>query len=416
MRDLRFVIACLTILYLTTAGLQAEDMPDTDPATPGPQSQVPRMLKVDWELGRNLPQGFQDSDGGFLGGTLITACGFCSGGLEEDNRRKPGSYPRGFLQKTWGLNPSDKKAQWESLPDFPGSARQGVFSAVVDERLYVWGGFNYTEPYCYDDGFVLEKTVEGWKWSPLPKLPRKITSAAMAVVGDRIYLCGGADYDGVRGFYTEADRQGKNPRMGAALFVLKTTQRDTGWKPLAECPGTPRFVHTMQAVKGKLYVLGGATGDLVKEGMNYGYCSVVDNWRYDPDESRWERLRDTPVSTGNFPKSSNLVFQNRYILLPGGHQYAWIVNPDGSVRSSYGKASRKRPESGLHNDLYVYDTQKDLFGTGDELPIDNNLPMSVVHGDRIYLLGGETGGGEVLGEYFGHHPDLTLVGKIRLVE
>lgn len=147
MRDLRFLIAGLAILCLTTAGLHAEDVPDTDPATPGPQSQVPRMLKVDWELGRNLPQGFQDSDGGFLGGTLITACGFCSGGLEEDNRRKPGSYPRGFLQKTWGLNTSDKKAQWESLPDFPGSARQGVFSAVVDERLYVWGGFNYTDRY-----------------------------------------------------------------------------------------------------------------------------------------------------------------------------------------------------------------------------------------------------------------------------
>jgi hypothetical protein len=38
--------------------------------------------------------------------------------------------------------------------------------------------------------------------------------------------------------------------------------------------------------------------------------------------------------------------------------------------------------------------------------------MTVVRGDRIYLIGGETGGGTVDGEYFGHHPELVLVGQI----
>ena len=52
------------------------------------------------------------------------------------------------------------------------------------------------------------------------------------------------------------------------------------------------------------------------------------------------------------------------------------------------------------------------FGTADKLPLDNNLPMTVVRGDRIYLIGGETGGGTVDAEYFGHHPELVLVGQI----
>ena len=48
-----------------------------------------------WERGPDLPQGFQDSDGGFIGTQLITVGGFCGGG---DDARKPGHYPRGFLK------------------------------------------------------------------------------------------------------------------------------------------------------------------------------------------------------------------------------------------------------------------------------------------------------------------------------
>ena len=54
--------------------------------------------------------------------------------------------------------------------------------------------------------------------------------------------------------------------------------------------------------------------------------------------------------------------------------------------------------------------------TADPMPIDNNLPMTVVRGDRIYLLGGETGGGVVEGEFYGHHPDLLLIGKLEAIQ
>jgi N-acetylneuraminic acid mutarotase len=236
------------------------------------------------------------------------------------------------------------------------------------------------------------------------------------VIDTRIYLCGGADYDGETGFFTEHDRTKAHPRLGARLLVFDSDEPAAGWKPLPECPGTPRFVHAMQAVQGKLYLIGGATGDLMKDGQRYGYCTVVDNWSFDPRAEKWSRLRDLPVSSGNFPKSSNLVFQDRYIILPGGHQYPYVANPDGTVRPAYGKASQKRKESGLHNDVFVYDTKTDLFGTGDAMPIDNNLPMSVLRGERLYLIGGETGGGEIDGQYYGHHPDLLLIGTMKLTK
>lgn len=405
-----FLLAAVAIAFYLADTSQAET------ASPAPQREFKPMLQIRWERGPNLPQGLQDSDGGFIGTMLVTCGGFCSGGLPENNVRKPGVYPRGFLNKAWGLDIAAGEKHWKPLPEFPGSARQGLFSAKVGNRLYFWGGFNYTEPFCYADGWQLERVGDAWRWQSLPALPCKLTSSAMCAIGDQIYVVGGADYDGVTGFLTEADRAGKNPRLGAHLLVFDTKQPGNGWRQLSDCPGTPRFVHATQAVNGKIFVIGGATGSLVRDGKSFGTGTVVDNWAYDPASMKWSRLRDLPVSSGNFPKSSNLVYANRYIILPGGHQYAIVANPDGSTREKYGKASQRRPESGLHNDVFVYDTKTDLFGTADKLPIDNNLPMTVVRDDRIYLLGGETGGGVVDGEYYGHHPDLLLIGSIRTVE
>ncbi len=409
----RFALLLMLVVQLIDS-VSPRASADELPPSPQPQSELKLWIKIDWSLGADLPQGFQDSDGGLLGSQLVTSCGFCSGGLEEDNRRKPGRYPRGFLTKTWALDLDDKSPHWIPLPDFPGAARQGLFSAVVGDSLYFWGGFSYSEPFCYQDGYRLQRNVQGvWTWQPLPDLPWKVTSASLCVLGSKIYLCGGADYDGITGFFTEHDRSKNQRRLGARLLVLDTRQLGKGWQSLSECPGTPRFVHAFQPVANKLYLIGGATGNVIRDGKDYGYCSVVDNWVFDPANEQWTRLRDLPVSSGNFPKSSQLVFQDRYIILPGGHQYSHVANPDGSIRSDYGKASRKRPQSGLHNDVFVYDTQTNLFGAGDTLPIDNNLPMSVIRGDRIFLIGGETGGGEINGKFYGHHPDLLLIGTMK---
>jgi N-acetylneuraminic acid mutarotase len=374
---------------------------------PQPPNDLKPMVKITWTRGPNLPQGYQDSDGGFIGNTLISVGGFCSG-LKEDNAKKPGIYPRGFLKKTWGLDVSSTSPRWQNLPEFPGAARQGLFAAVVNEHLYLMGGFSYEQPFSYDDGWKLSKTDSGWAWSPLPKLPWKLTSAGAAVVGSKIYVVGGADYDGVNGFHTDADRGKSTPRLGARMLVLDTQHLAAGWKELAQCPGTPRFVHAVQAVGERIYVIGGATG--------LPTYTVVDNWMFDTSTETWTRVRDLPIASGNFPKSSNLLFQNRYIVLPGGYQYGQVINPDGSLRPPYGKPSNLNKGTGLFNDVFVYDVESNRFGTADGMPIDNNLPMTVVRGERIYLLGGETGGGIVEGEFYGHHPDLLLIGHMQAIE
>jgi hypothetical protein len=379
-----------------------------------PQLELRNMLKIDWQRGPNLPQGFQDSGGDFVGDYLVTVGGFCSG---LDESRKPGHYPRGFLNKTWALNTSDSQASWLQLPDFPGIARQELFGLTVNNELYLWGGFNYTEPYCYADGYKLSRKSDKWSWSKLPDLPWPLGSSAVCAIGDKIYISGGSDYDS-NAFYTECDRKGQNQRMGSRLLVFDTRKPEKGWTRLADCPGTPRWVACMAAVKGRIYLIGGATGDhagMPQYAQSPGYKTVVDNWIYEPKTDKWQRMSDLPVSSGNFP-SGTIVYKNRYILLIGGCQYPKVANPDGTVRDSYGTPSKLNGTGTYFNDVFVYDTVKCIFGTADPLPINNNLPLAVISGDELFLMGGECDGTIIDGEYYGRHPDLLLKGRISVVK
>lgn len=402
-----FLLCLATVAALCPFSLQGSDQ-----GTRQTQESLPKLLSITWAKGPNLPQGFQDSDGGIIGHTLITACGFCQGceawkNGSELSSSKPGCYPRGFLKKVWGLNLNDFDSGWKTLPDFPGQARQENSAIVVDDQLYCWGGFNYTKPFSYEDGYRLSNRTGTWAWEPLPSLPSPVGGAGICAIGSTIYVCGGADYDETK-FYTAANRSGSVARLGSRLLAIDTKNLAAGWKQLPECPGTPRWVAAMAAVRGQLYLVGGATGDV----PNVGYCTVADNWRFDPVSNRWSRLRDLPVSSGNFP-SGVIVFRDRFVLLVGGAQYAKVAKPDGTIVDKYGVASRFQNKGDYFNDVFVYDTQTGLFGTADRLPLNNNLPMTVVQGDKIYLIGGETGGATIEGELYGHHPELCLIGTIR---
>ncbi|HOZ49589.1 MAG TPA: kelch repeat-containing protein [Candidatus Hydrogenedentes bacterium] len=381
----------------------AVSMADDAAHAPQPEGELPHLLDIAWNRGPDLPQGFQDSNGGIIGGRLISVCGFCSG---HDNDKKPGLYPRGFLRKVWVVDLNDETLGWRELPEFPGAARQGLLAACVDDVLYCWGGFSYSEPYCYTDGWALAHGKGSWAWTALPPLPWPISGGGACVIGTKIYVFGGADYD-AEAFYTNRDRDGANERRGARLIVFDTRNANSGWQRLADCPGTPRWVAAVTAVGGKVYVIGGATGS--------PYCTVVDNWRYDPDSGAWSRLRDLPVASGNFPAGS-VVFRERYIILGGGYQYDQIAGPDGLMRPPYGTPHRFEDKGDYYNDIFVYDVETGLFGRADSMPLNNNLSMTIVHGDTIYMIGGETGGGIVEGVFYGHHPELFLKGRIRLHE
>jgi N-acetylneuraminic acid mutarotase len=384
------------------------------PESPQPQLQaaVPRMLEIAWSAGPPMPQGMQDNHVTLIHDWLISACGFCSG---ADDDWKPGKYPRGFLNKTWGLDLGKMEMGWVDLPPLPGAPRQAIQAVRVDSALYLWGGFSYSEPYTYRDGYRLSRTNGAWAWEPLPPLPSPSCWAGTCAIGTNIYSVGGADYDAQR-FYTLEDRTGAVKGLGSRLIVFDTENPDAGWTERTPCPGTPRCLTAAAVVDGKIYVIGGV--GVMKNG---GYCNVVDAWRYDPATDAWERLRDLPIS-GSGQNSALIVYKNRYILLPCGYQYGEIMKPDGSIAPLYGTPSKvertwknhpRFETTHYYNHCYVYDTKTNLYGTATPLPFDDVATITVIEGDTAYMFPGETAGFVWEGEYFGHHPEFVLKGEIK---
>ena len=402
----RFLSLATVLLFVVTAALPS--------AAEDNGMALEKMLDITWKLGPSLPHGFQDSDGGIVDNHLISVGGFCSGHSVPGNVGIPGkkdAYPRGFFKRTWGLDLAQPAAGWKRLPDLPAAERQELFSAVVDDRLYCWGGFSYSEPFAYRDGYRLSRRQGEWVWDKLPELPWAIASGGICSVGSRIYVLGGTDSDSKK-LYTNTDRSGKIARLGARLLMIDTKNLEAGWQQLSQCPGTPRMVCATAAANGKIYVIGGASGNDNPHGL---YCTVVDNWQYDPEADGWRRLPDLPVASGNFP-SGSIVYADRYILLVGGGQYSKVLNPDGTLGEVYGTTTKHYAEKLYDSDVFVYDTKTNRFGAATPLPLNNNLPMMVVEGNRIHLIGGETDRCEIDGEHFGHHPDLYLTGTIQKAE
>jgi len=401
------VLGCLVIALTCQAAL-----PAADPETPSPQTAIPHMLEMQWSAAPALPRGMQDNDGGRIGNFLVMAGGFCHG-IDDD--WKPGKYRRGFLNQAWALDLKNEHTGWVELPPFPGAARQEMYAATVADAIYLWGGFNYSKPYTYRDGFKLSRKNQNWQWTQLPPLPRPGAAGNMVAVGTHIYLLGGMDYDSTR-YYVATDRTGQVTRFGAQLFVFDTSQPAGGWQALPACPGTPRMMAGMGVVGHQVFVLGGYTVDRVGS----AHC-VVDGWRFDTRRTTWHRLRDLPSAVAGFG-SGSIVYRNRYLLLPTGYPYPTILNSDETSRPRYGPSSRvdrsqwkqhpKLAGVAYENHFWVYDSQTDLYGRATPLPYDDHGPATHVVDHSVYLFPGETGGFWWKGEYFGHAPEFVLKGQI----
>lgn len=374
---------------------------------PQPQDSLKQMIDISWRLGPRTPKGQQTSAAGILHNTLITVGGF-------NNGSGPGG--RGFHHEAWGLAIGNENGQWQELPSFPGSndpnnvdgaGRQSLFSTVVGDALYMWGGFNYTAPFTYADGYKLSRSGSQWVWTPLPSLPTPRLGAGLVAVGHRIYAVGGGDYNREH-FFTLTDRTGTQEAYGARMYVFDTQAEGDGWTELPPLPGTPRMYHATAAVCDKIYVIGGVG----RVGPSNG--TVVDNWVFDTATQTWSRIRDLPVASGNFPGGA-IVVEDRYILLIGGYQYSFISQPDGTKRPVYGTPSKTIEDHPFYSDVWVYDTYTNQFGTATPLPMNNNMPTVVIKDGVLHLIGGETLGFEVFGETFEHHPDLYLIGNITVI-
>lgn len=232
---------------------------------------------------------------------------------------------------------------WQQRRSAPNTLFESQ-GAVVDGRLYIFGGFYNSKIEATRASYVYSPTSN--RWQRIADMPAKITHAGVAVVGKTIWFVGGivGDHYGtsttaVWRYHTTTNRWSKGPplpapRGGGALvrvdnrfhfFGGVVSRRgkyvaDKGdhwvlefgsgrWRRLARMPN-PRNHLSGAAVEGKIYALG---GQHLKGEKNKNQKDVH---RYDIQTDRWQRVADLPRPTGH-ANASTLVHNGR-ILVVGG--------------------------------------------------------------------------------------------------
>ena len=213
-----------------------------------------------------------------------------------------------------------RTGRYEELPPLP-RALNHVTVVAADGDVYALGGLG-------DDFEALEATGESWRydagerrWEPIAPMPTPRGGAGAAVIGDRIYVAGGA-----------ADRR--------SVGTLEAYDLETGrWSRLAPM-GVERDHHGVAALEGKLHAVGGRR----VEGS-----PMADHERYDPATDDWERLPDIPEATSGF----GFVAHDGRLIAAGGEDLprrvltgsVWAYSPKSETWARL--SSMSRPKHGF---------------------------------------------------------------------
>ena len=160
-------------------------------------------------------------------------------------------------------------------------------------RLYVHGGYRGVRSLSEPTGALLEYDPGRRRWRRLPSAPTPRTAHAAAVIGDRLYVAGGANDSG-------------------SLRSLEIYDfRRRRWRSGPSFPGPPRNHTTGVASGGRFYVLAG---------RDRGNLAAAE--RYDPRRRAWQRLPSmrTPrggIASAGLPDGRIVVFGGER-LEPGG--------------------------------------------------------------------------------------------------
>lgn len=232
--------------------------------------------------------------------------------------------PPGYIYS--GLSLTASQEIWTARANMI-TARWGAASAVVNGRIYVFGGVG-------SNGLPSSRCEEydpaENSWRVLADMPTARYQLAGAAVGGKIYAIGG--FNNV-----------------SALATVQVFDPETNtWSDAAPMP-TARYGMGAVVVNGKIYVLGGAGGAWARNEM------------YDPVENTWT------------PKSSMSTQRQALAVAAIGSLVFTIGGNNGAI----------------HSDLVeVYNTNTELWDMGPRISSARSSMAVVSSGGNIYLFGG----------------------------
>jgi N-acetylneuraminic acid mutarotase len=233
---------------------------------------------------------------------------------------------------------------WRRLADFPrrwshvGAATDGRYAYFAG--AYVGTGTGFQQTFASKEVFRYDPRTDGY--TRLPDLPEARGSGGLVLLGRDLHFFGGADIP------ARADR--------GEHWVLNLDSGTT-WRAAAPMPN-PRTHFGAVALNGKIYALGGE--------RNHDENLIPQNTTqvYDPATDRWTALAPMPRAVNHIAGSTD-VYQGRVLVLGGQEQH------DQSIA-----------------DCYAYDPATNRWTTLNPLPGRRFSGLAAVIGNDIYFTQG----------------------------
>lgn len=255
---------------------------------------------------------------------------------------------------------------------FPGDLHRVI---AYDTRSRKWSeptqtpiGLNHSQAATYEGDLYLaggyldgdEPTNEFWKydpeadeWTKLPSMVKPRGAAGTTVVGDKLYVAGGAP----RTFGVTAE--------GSPYGTLEIYDFETGrWSAGPDMP-LPRHHLVAAGLDGKLYVAGGRAGLL---DANNTVPPVGEFDRFDPAKGKWERLPELPFPAGYMGIAAAA---GKIVVVGGEDQVQW-EDGGGWVTPS----------------AWAFDPETNRWQRLPDLHVERRGMGAAAAGGRVYVLMG----------------------------
>ena len=274
---------------------------------------------------------------------------------------------------TYEYDPATDK--WTKKQPMPRPAHHAALAAA-NGKIYVMGGFVAPSDTALPLGAAWQPIDNAWQydpatdsWKSLPPVPTKRGSAVAVEVGGKIYTIGGATTMEGRVLEDSSGRMfdSKDPFFTAfgpsrVLSVNEVYDPATNKWETRKPMSVPRNHAFSAAVNGKIYVIGGRTGQaFILTATN---TDVVEE--YDPLSDTW-----------NAPKERMPTARS------GG-----VSGTDGRLIYVAGGEVTTQQLVGAYNAIEAYDPLTDSWIKLPSMPMPRHGAAGAVIGNRLYLVSG----------------------------
>ena len=243
--------------------------------------------------------------------------------------------------------------RWTRLAPLP-AARHHIALAAAAGKIFGIGGFSGAIPDWRAHASVFVYDPKADRWSNGPALPQPRAEGVVASSGDRIFFIGGR---------VPASATAKHISEHVDTSRAEVLDVRSGlWSRIADAPSA-RNSAAGAVIGNKIYVVGGRQMVRQDDGRSRP-VNVAALEVYDPATDRWETRAPMPLAQGGLAAAAH----DGKLVVFGGEQFV--------------------PQARVFAESWIYDPASDRWSALPAMPTPRHGHGAAVVGDRVYLMGG----------------------------